>query len=62
MNLSRYNKFWVALGTASGVLVLSCAPDAETKQAAFVLTRTELYQALLAFTGAFGVFQIANKK
>ncbi|HJQ08009.1 MAG TPA: hypothetical protein VJ836_00845 [Candidatus Saccharimonadales bacterium] len=62
MNLSRYNKFWVALAAAAGVLLFACAPDAETGQTAFEITTTELYQALVAFAGSIGVYQVRNTK
>lgn len=61
MDLSKYNKFWVALTAAAGVLLFACAPDTASGQAAFHLTITELYQALVAFAGALGVYQVQNK-
>lgn len=62
MDLARYNKFWLALAAAGGVLLFACAPDDATRQAAFVVTRTEWYQVLVAFAGSFGVYQVSNKR
>ena len=62
MNLSRFNKFWVALAAAGGVLLFACAPDEAARQVAFVVTRTEWYQVLVAFAGSFGVYQVSNKR
>jgi predicted FMN-binding regulatory protein PaiB len=62
MDLSRYNKLWVALAAAFAVLVLACAPDATIGQAAFVVTTTEWYQVLFSFAGALGVYQVTNTR
>lgn len=61
-NLAKYNKFWIALAAAFGVLVSALAPDPATNQAAFVLTRNELYEVLFVFAGTLGVFQVTNKQ
>lgn len=60
MNLSKFNKLWVALTAAAGVLLFGLAPT-ET-EAAFHLTTTEVYQVLVAFAGALGVYGVTNKK
>jgi hypothetical protein len=61
MNLSRYNKLWVALLAAGGVLLFACAPDPAAFQEAFEVTKNEWYGVVVAFAGAFGVFQVRNK-
>lgn len=58
-DLARFNKLWVALLTAVGVLVFSLAPTAT--EPAFHMTPTEWYQVLVAFAGSVGVFQVSNK-
>lgn len=59
MDLSRYNKFIVALVAAAGILAVACAPT--DKEVAFHVTANEWYQVFVAFLGALGVYSIPNK-
>lgn len=58
-NLSKYNKFWVALTAPLGVLLVAMAPTAT--EAAFRVTTVEWYAVVVALASAVGVRQIANK-
>lgn len=58
-DLTKYNKFWVALAAALGQFVIVAAPTAT--DAAFQVTTAEWYTVLVAVLGALGVYQVANK-
>lgn len=59
-DLQKYNKFWVALTAAAGVLVLALSPS--DLEPAFHVNSTEWYQVLVAFAGSIGVYQVTNHK
>lgn len=53
MNLSKYNKLWVALAAALTVLGSSLADGG--------LTTAEIVGVVAAFVGAIGVYQVSNR-
>lgn len=59
MDLTKYNKFWVALTIPLGVLLFAMAPV--DGQVAFQVTTNEWYTVLVALAGAVGVRQVPNK-
>jgi hypothetical protein len=59
-NLKKYNKLWVSMAAPLGVL-LYCLSPSDT-QAAFVLTKDELYLVVVAIASTAGVYAVPNKK
>lgn len=60
MELSKYNKFWMALTMPLGTLLFVMAPV--DGQAVFQVTAAEWYLVLLSAAAAVGVRQIPNNK